>query len=131
LAYRLAKASGGVDAVTGEEIEISRVKWMEEVSITADQALAAASPATKGKATAGVVMFLLDMLAGGPVLRNIIHERGKERGFTEDQLRRAKNKAGIEAVKEPGKQHGPWFWAKPEHAADWQKATAEDAEGYS
>jgi hypothetical protein len=125
LAYRLVETSGGIDPSTNEEIEITRVEWCGEVGITADQAVAAATAADKGKATAGIVTFLLDVLAGGPVLRTSIHDRGKERGFTEDQLRYAKNKASIKAFKETGIKHGRWFWAKPEHMPTEQQQTQE------
>jgi DNA polymerase len=103
LAYRLVSTSIG-------EIGISRVQWEEEVSVTADQALAATTAATKSKASDGVVTFLLDMLAGGPVPKKLVDERAAQRGFTADQLRRAREKAGIETFKETGKKDGVWFW---------------------
>jgi hypothetical protein len=53
IAYRLMAASGGIDVVTGEDIQISRVEWAEEVAITADQALAAAAPATRPRLRQG------------------------------------------------------------------------------
>jgi hypothetical protein len=104
LAYRLVSASVG-------EIGISRVQWEEEVSVTADQALAATATAAKSKASDGVVTFLLDMLAGGPLPKRLIDERAAQRGFTADQLRRAREKAGIQTSKETGKKDGAWFWS--------------------
>jgi hypothetical protein len=126
LAYRLATASGGVDAATGEAISISRVEWAEEVGITADQALAAAAPAARAKSAPGVVTFLLDILANGPVAKTVILERAAQRGFTEDQLRRAKAKAGIQAFKETGKKDGRWFWAMAEHLPADQQREGDD-----
>jgi hypothetical protein len=116
LAYRLVAVSAGVDAATGEAISISRVEWAEEVGITADQALAAGAEAAKAKSAPGAVTFLLDILANGPVAKTVIQERASQRGFTEDQLRRARAKAGVVTFKETGKKDGRWFWAKEEHA---------------
>jgi hypothetical protein len=122
LAYKLVEASGGIDPVIDKEITITRVEWCGEVGITADQAVAVASAANKGKASTGVVTFLLDMLAAGPVLRNTIVERGESRGFTKDQLRRARGNADILAIKEPGRVDGLWWWMKPEHEPAWRES---------
>jgi hypothetical protein len=50
------------------------------------------------------VTFLLDVLANGPVAKTVILERAGQRGFTEDQLRRARAKAGVVTFKETGKK---------------------------
>jgi DNA polymerase I-like protein with 3'-5' exonuclease and polymerase domains len=114
LAYRLVSASGGTDAL-GDTISISRVQWEEEIGITADQALAAAALAANVRTAAGAVTFLLDILANGPVAKTVIQERAAQRGFTDDQLRHARKKAGIGTFKETGKKDGKWFWATPRH----------------
>ncbi len=56
--------------------------------------------------------FLLDTLAGGPVLTTTVIERGIARGFTERQILsvRAQTKSII-ALKETGKRYGRWMWA--------------------
>jgi hypothetical protein len=46
----------------------------------------------------------------------LIEERAAERGFSKDQLKRAKQKMEITAFKERGVVEGPWFWALPQHA---------------
>ena len=71
--------------------------------------------------------FLLDMLAGGPVLKTTIVERGSQRGFNEDQLRRAREKAGIVTFKEKSKAHGRNFWARPEHVPAGQQHENDDS----
>jgi hypothetical protein len=66
---------------------------------------------------AGVVAFLLDVLANGPVAKTVILERAAQRGFTDDQLRHARKKANIGTFKETGPR-GKWFWATPRHLPD-------------
>jgi len=67
------------------------------------------------------------MLANGPVGKEIIVERGSQRGFNEDQLRRAREKAGIMTFKEKGKRHGKSFWTLPEHMPDGQQHENDDS----
>jgi hypothetical protein len=128
LVYRLVQASGGFDPIAKEEIVVSRVEWCGEVDITADQAVAAARAADKGKAASGAVTFLLDTVAAGPVLRSTIMERGKTRSFSEDQLRRARKKAGIIALKAPGHLEGAWWWMKPEQEQAWRETCKQSSE---
>jgi hypothetical protein len=67
--------------------------------------------------------FLSAILANGPALQTLIVERGAERGFSDDQLRRAKRALGIRAFKQRGQPQSPWFWALP------QDAPAEEEQG--
>ena len=57
--------------------------------------------------------FLSAILANGPARQTLIVERGAERGFSDDQLRRAKRALGIRAFKQRGQPQSPWFWALP------------------
>jgi DNA polymerase I-like protein with 3'-5' exonuclease and polymerase domains len=109
LAYRVVEQEldGGVKA--------ARVMWEDIVDITADQAVAAATP-SKRKDQSGPIVFLQAILTNGPVLKNIIEQRGAECGFSADQLKRAKQKLNVVTFKETGKIHGQWFWALPEDA---------------
>jgi len=107
LAYRIEEAP------LGGEIKPTRVVWEEIVDITADQAIAAATP-SKAKDHSGPVTFLLNVLANGhPVSKKIIEERGAASGFSVDQIDRAKKKLGVVAFKEKGVINGQWFWAHP------------------
>jgi hypothetical protein len=111
LAYRIAAATVGQDPITNEIITAPHVVFdAAPVNITADQALAAA--AAKADSTAAAKAFLLTMLdAGTPVKVKDIYERGKAAGFSEDQLKRAKEKIGdIEVTKGSGFPTGEWFW---------------------
>jgi len=94
-------------------IEASRVVWAETIDTTADEAIAAAKP---GKPPQGsdVVTFLLDILANGPVPKKVIEERATKRGFSEMQLRTAKQKMGIVVYKDG--MTGGWVWALPQDA---------------
>jgi hypothetical protein len=74
-------------------IKTTRVAWNGIVEVSANEALAAATPA-RLKACS-VVTFLHDVLSGGPVP---IEERGVVRG--KDQLDRAKKKLGVVSFKE-------------------------------
>lgn len=57
--------------------------------------------------------FLMDILIGGPVPVTLIVERGTAHGFTEKQLRYAREQMNIVAFKETGRPHGHWLWVLP------------------
>jgi putative DNA primase/helicase len=123
LAYRITQATGGVDPNTGNDISAACVVWEEVVDLTADQALAAAAPSKK-RGPSGAITFLLDILTNGPVLKSVIDKRAGERGFSKDQLNRARRKAtSIVGFKEKTFQ-GCWYWCLAEHLPEG--ATAEE-----
>ena len=115
LAYRITQATGGADPETGGDIPISCVTWEDAVALTADEAVAAAAPAKRNKSES-VVMFLVDMLANGPVPLAAINERAAAHGYSKNQLDYARRKIGAIPFKEKGKFDGRWFLALPEHA---------------
>jgi putative DNA primase/helicase len=116
IAYRVVSADGGTDRNTGAVISVSRIAWEETINMTADEALAAAAP-RKDKDSGGPTVFLQDMLTNGPVPVKTIEERAEARGFSKDQLDRAKKKMGVVAFREGGVgKEGRWFWALPQHA---------------
>ena len=115
LAYRISQGVVGTDQQTGADILTSSVVWDEVVDMTADQALAAVAPTKDKSQQSGAVGFLLDVLANGPVPVKIIEERAAARGFSKDQLKRAKQKMCVVAFKE-GLVDGRWIWALPQHA---------------
>jgi hypothetical protein len=114
LAYRIAVVEVGRDD-DGMVITAPVIHWEGGVDITANEALAASRP-SKGNRKP-VREFLLDILAGGPVLQTLIIERGAEHGFSYDQLKRAKGALGVRSFKkrEAGLD-SPWLWALPQHA---------------
>jgi hypothetical protein len=92
------------------------IQWEGEVAITAEEALAASRPTRgKGRKTVEVDEFLHDILTGGPVLVTVIKARAAAHGFSEDQLRRARERLNVIAFKE--KVFGARSkWALPQHA---------------
>jgi hypothetical protein len=64
-----------------------------------------------GNKDQGAKEFLADVLIDGtPVSRNTIVERGAERGFSLDQLKRVKKVLGVQAFKGIGSKTNQWFW---------------------
>jgi hypothetical protein len=115
LIYTIDVVEVGFDEDLGTVIRAPVVRWEGESDITADEALASSKPA-KGGGKADAKAFLADILIAGPVLQTTVIERGAERGFTYNQLWRAKAALGVEDFKEKGVQRGPSFWtlrAKP------------------
>jgi hypothetical protein len=119
LAYRISEKQ------IGGGIKAAYVTWEEIVDVTADQAIAAATPAKERGQQSNVSNFLLDILMNGPVPTKLIEERAAARKFSKDQLDRAKKKIGIVSFKEPGKFDGQWLWALPEHAPN-KESQSED-----
>ena len=73
--------------------------WEGEREITAEEALAASKP-TKGGKGRSAKDFLTDVLISGPVLQKMVVERGAERGFSLQQLKRAKTTLAVEDIQE-------------------------------
>jgi putative DNA primase/helicase len=85
------------DRIVGDGIRTSAVVWSSDpVRISADEALAAAAK----KVTFGAVDFLQQALSEGPMDQTEIVRRGKEAGFTEKNLRTAREKLGVTPRKE-------------------------------
>jgi len=108
LAYRI------VEKQLDGDVKAAGVVWEEIVDITADQAVAAATP-SKRKDQSGPVTFLQTILTNGPTPKKVVEQRGAECGLSTDQLDRAKKKLGVKAFKET-KKDGQWFWCLPEDA---------------
>ena len=80
------------DRVVARDIKTSAVVWDHEpVTITADEALAAAAK----KRTSGAIDFLEQVLSDGPVDQTEIVRLGKEAGYSEKNLRTAREKLGV------------------------------------
>ena len=124
LAYRIEPIKLGRDAKRQRDIISSVVRWEGPVDLTADEALAACRPSKGNRNT--VREFLLDILAGGPVLQTVIAERGAEHGFSYDQLKRAKRPLSVRSFKkrEAG-MDSPWLWALPQHAPEGAESEPE------
>jgi hypothetical protein len=111
LAYRV------VEKPLDNNIKAACIVWEEIVDITADQAVAAATPAHKERGQqSDVIIFLMNLLANGPMAKTAIEDKATERGFSIDQLKRAKHRMEIVAFKQTGTMGGQWFWALAQHA---------------
>ena len=121
LAYRV------VEKPLDDGIKAACVTWEEIVDITADQAVAATVPAHKERGQqSDVIIFLMNLLTGGAVEMKTIEDKATERGFTIEQLRRAKRKMGIVAFKQTGTMEGHWFWALAQHAPSMEAKEREE-----
>lgn len=95
------------DRVVAPDIKTSAVVWDHEpVTITADEALAAAA---RGR-TSGAIDFLEQVLRDGPVDQTEIVRLGKEAGYSEKNLRTAREKLGVTPKKEGFGANGKWVW---------------------
>ena len=123
LAFRQEIVCVGSDPKTGESINVPRIVWeAAPIDLTADEAMKLNRPKEHGdgrKARAAPVReFLRDTLANGPVLRETVLERGTTEGFTEQQLRRAREAVGVVAYRQSGVEFGArrTFWCLRGHA---------------
>ncbi len=93
--------------VVADGIHTSAVRWSNDlVMISADEALAAAAK----KVTTGAIDFLQQVLSNGPVDQTEIVRLGKEAGYTEKNLRTAREKLGVTPRKEGFGGNGKWVW---------------------
>jgi len=113
LSYRIV---GGVvvgqDQATHESISSSRVEWgTGSVNISADEAVSAASgKGEKADPQTKCQRFIQEMLSDGPVRKKQVEQEGARRGFTEKQLRTAKERLGVHAEKRGFGSDGEWWW---------------------
>jgi putative DNA primase/helicase len=110
--------------VIADGICTSAVVWSDDpVTISADEALAAA----KKRVTSGAVDFLQAALREGPVDQTEIVRRGKEAGFTEKNLRTARERLGVTPRKEGFGRDGKWVWVPAGSATVLQLVTNDEA----
>jgi hypothetical protein len=104
-----------VQRIVSKNTVASYISWdSAPVSVTADQAIAAAAEAIKSGDQLGRAKgFLCDILADGAKLATEVQEAAEGRGLS-DATRRAREKLHIEAFKE--EFHGHWMWRLPEDA---------------
>ena len=106
---RLGYAFRIEDRTVADGIKTSAVVWEHDpVTITADEALAAA--AKNKKASSAAVDFLEQLLRDGPVDQTEIVRLGKEAGFSEKNLRMARENLGVKSKKEGFGAEGKWVW---------------------
>jgi len=103
--------SGPEPSTLAFRISEGRVDWEGPTGMTADQALSGVTPDSGHSELKEAEAFLTDLLDGGPVPAKEIKQKASEAGYSWATLRRAKDRLGVEAVKEPGKS-GRWMWKK-------------------
>jgi DNA polymerase I-like protein with 3'-5' exonuclease and polymerase domains len=108
LAYTLEEVEIGWDADRSEAIRPSAVHWQGPIEMTSEEALAAAQP-RREKVAAAAVPFLEAALLMAPIPKRVLEEGALKYGISEDQLRAAKKKLGIDAFRRGGSK-GAWFW---------------------
>jgi hypothetical protein len=113
LVYRMEVVDVGFDP-DGSLITAPVIRWEGVVDLTAQDALDATKATKAGHSNAQD--FLSGICANGPVQQKLIVERGIERGFNSEQLRRAKEKLGIKAFRPKGVKDSGWLWAFPRDA---------------
>jgi putative DNA primase/helicase len=106
LVYRVETKTIRENGIT---ISPSCIVWeAQPVDLTADQVLAAAKAPPRA---AKVDDFLRQLLADGPMLQTMVIEAGKAKGFTEGQIKRAKERLVIKSKK--AGLMGGWSWSLP------------------
>jgi len=65
--------------------------------------------------------WLFDLLATGPKLTREVFTEAKVAGFTDKQIRTARENLGIKPTKSTGAFHGGWVWALPEGTFQTEK----------
>jgi len=101
--------------------EITRVEWTEHLTGDAETLLKDAEAKPKDDEDEGsgfrrpnAVAWLLEYLqANGPAPAETVENAGKASGFTDSQIRRAREKLCIHPNKKAGEKHGSWYWSLP------------------
>ena len=96
--------------IVADGITSSAIVWDQDpVTISAEEALAAAAK----KPPSAAIDFLQQALSDGPMDQTEIVRRGREAGFTEKNLRSAREKLGVKPTKEGFGAKGKWVWVPP------------------
>ena len=80
------------------------------------------SPGPQRAKRADCIRWLEGKLQVGPVPSSLITDEGKELGYSEATMRRAKDELGVESEREGGRS-GKWVWRLPEGKTEEREAT--------
>lgn len=105
-------------------IATSRIVWGSAVEGTARELLAEAEPDDSSH-DGDAATFLRNLLADGQRAAREIYREAESAGYSRDQMKRAKRRAGVATVKEG--MEGGWVWRLP--AAEGSIETSEAREG--
>lgn len=114
-------------------IQASSVQWGEAIHGTARELLAEAEQqAGEGSEARGVVKWLRELLANGPVQAKDVRQHGEDAGFAWRSLQRAMRKAGVESRRGGFGMPATWALAGSSatiaQAAPYSESGAEGAE---
>lgn len=114
-AYKIVSKTNVYDAFDPPmEIQVAAIEWADEiVTITADEVLAPTGEKSSGASE--VREFLKSYLSSGPMPQKQVEAAAAQRGFSEDQLKRAKKKLNVASEKQGGlhNKRGVWMWCLP------------------
>jgi len=92
------------------------LRWEEQpvVGVDADSVLSTSMSASERDEHQDAEEFLQELLGDGQVAANDVFQAGRQNGFSEATLKRAKRRLGIQPVKvgQPG-ERGKWYWYLP------------------
>jgi hypothetical protein len=103
-----------------EGIVANGITWGAAVEGSARELLSEPESKTEGGGS-GAAQFLRDLLAGGPRPAKEIFREAADAGYSDDQLKRAKGRVGVDTTK--AGMNGGWIWrlagqaAQPDTAA--------------
>jgi putative DNA primase/helicase len=112
LAFRVVAATIGQDEDSGLPITAPHVVWGKDtIDITADEAVRAAAGGGKQRGKQQEIQaFLREALKSGqPVPAKDVIAKATERGYSQDQLLRARAKLGV-VTEQPAGGGGGWTW---------------------
>jgi DNA repair protein RadA/Sms len=96
----------------GYRIDSAGFTWLGDTHLRACDVLAAETP-TGENATAEVDEWLRNCLADGSKSASTVFTEAKKSGWTEWQVRRAKDRMGVKAIQAIGRKSGGWTWYLP------------------
>jgi hypothetical protein len=103
---------GEIIQIDGKDTEIGRIKWGSESSITLDD-LMPGEKAQKVTKYDKCVTWMVTVLEAGPVPATKVEADGKERGFGEGTIKKAKSDLKVKSVEKTVDGKKQWFWVLP------------------
>jgi hypothetical protein len=120
LAYTFGTEIVGVGKITGNPISAPHIVWLEQVDVTATDAMAAANGTRSASSLDAAKKFLAAFLALGPKDQTEVQEAAEQENISLSTLRRAKALLAIVSTKKRKKAKGDkseadpgWTWALP------------------
>jgi putative DNA primase/helicase len=90
------------------------VEWLdEEVTMTADEALAQQRDGRRSEAAELAKTIIAEMLANGPKLQTEVKAKAAERGISPNSLQTAKKAMAIASTHTGSGPNGKWWWSLP------------------